>query len=623
MPAKRPAKSAKSAKPVVIAVQAQTKAADKVAAQPGMGAIPFAGGTAFRVWAPHADGVSVSGTFNQFTGEKNNLQPEDNGYWYGEVANAKPGDEYKFIIRNGEQLLSRIDPYAREVTNSVGNGVIYKDDFDWEDDNFRCPAWNEMVIYELHIGTFARSEEGKPGTFDDAIKRLRYLKAMGINAIEVMPIAEFAGDLSWGYNPAQPFAVESAYGGPNAFKRFVKAAHAQGIAVIQDVVYNHFGPSDLDLWQFDGWSENGKGGIYFYNDWRSTTPWGDTRPDYGRGEVRSYIHDNAMMWLGEFRADGLRYDMTLYIRSVSGNGGDDIPEGWTLTQWINRDVAERFPGKITIAEDLRSNAGVTNHENEGGANFSTQWDAEFVHPIRAAIITADDAHRDMDSVRNALLHSYGGDAFKRVVYTESHDEVANGKARVTSEIDASDPEGWYALKRSTLGAGLVMTAPGIPMLFQGQTMLEDGWFQDTEIIDWSNIRKFSGVTKLYRDLIRLRLNSDGVSGGLTGQHINVHHVNNNEKVIAFLRHKEGGVNDHVLVIANFSATPREAYEVGVPVAGLWIARFNSDWEGYRADLENFSVHDVEALPEERDDQPAKAIVSVAAYSLSIYSLSTV
>ena len=586
----------------------------------GMGAIPLERGVAFRVWAPHAQAVAVIGSFNHFDAEAAPMTAEDNGFWYAEIEAAKAGDEYKFAITNGEQRLSRIDPYARQVTNSVGNGVIYTDEFDWEDDNFRMAAWNEIVVYELHIGTFARSEDGKPGSFDDAIKRLKYLKTLGINCVEVMPIAEFAGDLSWGYNPAHIFSVETAYGGPDGFKRFVKAAHSLGIAVVLDVVYNHFGPSDLDLWQFDGWSENGKGGIYFYNDHRSNTPWGDTRPDYGRGEVRRFIHDNAMMWLGEFRCDGLRYDMTLYIRSIAGNGGDDIHEGWTLAQWINRDVSERFPGKITIAEDLRSNADITNPQDWGGANFATQWDDGFVHPIRAAIIAADDAHRNMESVRDALLHRFGQDVFKRVIYTESHDEVANGKARVTSEINSEDPEGWHALKRSTLGAGLVLTAAGIPMLFQGQTMLEDGWFQDTEAVDWTNVRKFPGVTRLYRDLIRLRLNSDGVSRGLTGQNICVHHVNNHDKVIAFHRYLEGGPNDHVLIVANFSAQGWEKYEVGAPAAGRWVARFNSDWEGYREDLENFPVQDVVAIAVERDGHPATAAISVAAYSISIYTL---
>src|SRR5205823_6063903 len=123
-------------------------------------------------------------------------------------------------------------------------------------------------------------------------------------AIEIMPIAEFAMDNSWGYNPSQPFSVERALGGPQGLHAFVKAAHARGLAVILDVVYNHFGPSDLDLWQFDGWRTNDHpGGIYFYDTNRAHTPWGDNRPDYGRPEVRQYIRDNALFWLDKYRVD--------------------------------------------------------------------------------------------------------------------------------------------------------------------------------------------------------------------------------------------------------------------------------------------------------------------------------
>jgi 1,4-alpha-glucan branching enzyme len=145
-----------------------------------------------------------------------------------------------------------------------------------------------------------------------------------------MPTAEFATDYSWGYNPANPFAVEEAYGGSDGLMDFIDAAHAQGIAVVLDVVYNHWGPGDNALWRFDGWGEPGKGGIYFYQDWRSRTPWGD-RPDYGRAEVRQFIRDNALMWLEEYQADGLRWDATHYIRDVNGNDSDPasaLPDGW-------------------------------------------------------------------------------------------------------------------------------------------------------------------------------------------------------------------------------------------------------------------------------------------------------
>ena len=405
---------------------------------PGMGAVPHADGTTFRVWAPNADKVSVIGTFNDWDETGVPLQHEEDGYWAANVPSAKPGDEYKYVIVHGEMKLSRLDPYAREVTNSVGNSVIHNPDFDWgNDETFQIAPWNELVIYEMHLGTFHDEPGGTPGDFHSAIEKLPYLQKLGINAVQLMPPMEFAGGFSWGYNTALPFATESDYGGPQAFKQFVKAAHAQGIAVILDVVYNHFGPSDLELWQFDGWSENERGGIYFYNDERAATPWGDTRPDYGRPEVRQYLRDNALMWLQEYHVDGLRWDATAYIRNVHGNDhspASELPDGWSLMQWINEEIQAQAPEKITIAEDLQNNEWLVKETGAGGAGFGSQWDSQFVHSVREAIITNDDEFRDLDAVCTALAHTYDGDAFKRVVYTESHDEVANGKARVTEEI---------------------------------------------------------------------------------------------------------------------------------------------------------------------------------------------
>ncbi|WP_029147850.1 alpha-amylase family glycosyl hydrolase [Methylophilus sp. 5] len=586
---------------------------------PGMGAIPHADGVAFRVWAPNADQVSVIGSFNDWQPGRDACANEGNGYWYADLAHAKPGDEYKYHLVNGEQQFERIDSYARVVTNSAGNAVVPAlDFFAAPETSFEMPAWNTLVIYELHIGTF-NAKDGHVGTFDTAIERLPYLKALGINAVEVMPIAEFAGDYSWGYNPAHPFAVETAYGGAEAFKRFVAAAHEQGIAVIVDVVYNHFGPSDISLWQFDGWQENDKGGIYFYNDWRSTTPWGDTRPDYGRGEVRQYIFDNAMMWLHDYHADGLRYDMTLYIRSVEASAQAMIVEGWSLLQWINSEVAARFPGKITIAEDLQSSAELTLKHEDGGAHFSSQWDAGFVHPIRAALIEVDDAHRSMAAVRDALLKQYNDDAFQRVVYTESHDEVANGKQRLVSEIDPSEQPGRYAIKRSSLGAALVMTAPGIPMLFQGQEFLRDQWFRDDRPIDWQRAEQYVSITTLYRDLINLRLNRGGESAGLSGQHTAVYHVNDNDKVLAMHRWQAGGTGDDVIVVFNFAEGCQQNYVIGLPHTGAWILRFNSDATLYNEQLDETESTDMTANAEARDGYDFSAQVTIGAYSCLIYS----
>ena len=594
------------------------------AARPGMGALPHESGAAFRVWAPHAEAVFVTGSFNEWSDDAHPMTAEDGGYWYADIEGVEPGAEYRFRITGPHGEFSRIDPYAREVTNSVGNGVVPSLDYDWSGDAFEMPDWNRLVIYELHIGTFSREGvEGEVGTFEAATARFDHLKALGVNAIQIMPTAEFAGDLSWGYNPAHMFAVESAYGGPNAFKDFVKAAHANGFAVILDVVYNHFGPSDIDIWQFDGWSEDGKGGIYFYNDDRASTPWGDTRPDYGRPEVRQFIRDNALFWLEDFHVDGLRFDMTLFIRNYTGDETepDHNPDGYSLKRWINEEVRGRFPKAITIAEDLRSRDDITARTEEGGAGFGAQWDAEFVHPVREVLITPDDDARDMGQIEHALLYRYNGDPFQRVVYTESHDEVANGKARIPHEIDGSGDNvhsaGWAAQKRATLGAALVMTAPGIPMMFQGQEFLQGDWFDDSVPLDWSQAEDFHGIVRLWRDLIALRLDREGGANGLSGREVEVLHRDDERKLIVYRRFENEG-DDGVLVVMNFRTDPQDV-TFGLPAGGAWRLRLNTDWEGYSPDFGSHASGDLFVHEDGPEGEALSASVSVGPYSALVFT----
>ncbi len=587
--------------------------------RPGMGSMPHDQGVAFRVWAPHAQRVSVIGTFNDWDSAANPMEGEDHGCWYADIPSASIGDDYRYLLVCSDKELSRIDPCARDVTNSVGNAVVHDPQFDWGDNHFQMYNFNELVIYEMHVGTFNRSRDDVPGTFQAATRKFEYLRRLGVNCIQLMPLAEFAGDISWGYNPAQIYAVESAYGGPEGLKYLVKLAHAHGLAVILDVVYNHFGPSDLDLWQFDGWSENNKGGIYFYNDWRAATPWGHTRPDYGRGEVRTFIRDNALMWIEDYHMDGLRYDMTIYIRSVDGSEERSLPDGWSLAKWINREIHQRYPQKLLIAEDMQNNEWLTKGPEIGGAGFNSQWDAAFVHPIRAAVREVEDKNRSMEAVKRAILHQYNTDVFERVVYSESHDEVANGKSRVPSEIDSADPKGWFAQKRSTLAAALVFTAPGIPMVFQGQEFLRGGWFDDMNGIDWTEEHDCRGIVRLYRDLIHMRRNLRGETRGLTGQHIEFPHCHEGNKVIAFRRWADGGPSDDVVVIANFANKAWDDYRVGFVRPGTWRLRFNSDAKHYSGDFGDFPAEDV--TPEEKtyDGLAYSAPVKLAPYSVLVYS----
>jgi 1,4-alpha-glucan branching enzyme len=557
------------------------------------------------------------------------LTSEGNGYWSTTVPNANLGDRYKFVLVNRDtgEVLEKNDPYAREVTNSAGDSVVADPNFNWIATTYVIPPWNEMVIYEVHVGSFTVDQNTpiKRGTFQSLAAKLPYLRDLGINAIEIMPSGEFPMDVSLGYNVAYPFAIESSYGGPNGFRQFIDAAHQSGIAVILDVVYNHFGPSDLDggLRRFDGWFENYGDGIYFYNDWRRVTDWGP-RPDYGRPEVRQYLRENAQRWCETRYVDGLRWDATNTIRNVYAHNNDptnDLPDGWKVMQEINDALASNpiWNMKISIAEDMKDNEWLTKQTNDGGAGFDSQWDAAFVHTIRQSVITPRDEDRDMDSVANALRHRYNWDAFERVIYSESHDEVMNGKARVPEDIWPGNAGSWFSKKRSTLAAALVFSGTGIPMIFQGQEFLEDGWFQDSGTLDWAKAWKYAGILNLYRDLIHLRRNWFNNTRGLRGQSLNVSHVNSPDKFIVFHRWAEGGPGDDVIVAANFANRSYDSYNIGLPHGGVWKVRFNSDWNGYSADFGNYPSYDVTAQDGSRDGLAFNGSLSIGPYTAVILS----
>ena len=589
-----------------------------------LGAYPIAEGVVvFGVWAPHAQRIEVVGSFNDW-GERQTAMTREGDNWFA-AAYASLGDEYKFRLHTEWGTFDRVDPRAVEVTNSIGNGIIVDRDAEQEQaaaSGFLMDPAESLVIYELHIGTFGGTDG--VSTFDDAVVRLDALRSLGVNCVEIMPSAEFAGDLSWGYNPAHPFAVGSAYGGRGGLHRFIEAAHERGIAVIVDVVFNHFGPSDLDLWRFDGWGEGDYGGIYFFNDDRAVTPWGNTRPDYGRREVRDYILDNARMWIEEFGADGLRFDMTLYMRSVDAASTRPIPEGWSLTQELNQLLhgGELAEGRrlLSIAEDLQQDSRLTRPVWEDGAGFSAQWSAEFVHPIRRLLISPNDCDRSAMAVADILQFSYNGQWKQRIVYTESHDEVANGQARVPSEINSVDAAGEYAAKRAGLGLMLMATCPGIPMLFQGQEFLRDGWFRDERPLDWSLAESNAGFVKLTSDLIRLRTGDDGRGPALRGPGIRVLHVDEAAGLIAWHRWTDGGVEPgrDAVIVANLHGSGQTDYRIGFPRPGRWSVVFNGDASHYGEQFGGHAVHDIEAENTGWHGMPQSGLVSVGRYSVTIY-----
>ena len=562
---------------------------------------------------------------------RDSADPENAGYryWSVFVPGAQAGDAYRFVLRdpkpqpeNPDGMIWKMDPYCRDATSSAGDSVVIDPTFNWPAEVFQMPNWNELVIYELHIGTF-NARPGAVGTFQDAINRLDHLRDLGVNAIQVMPAEDFDTETSMGYNPGLPFAIDDAYGQPKAVQEFVKQAHARGIAVLFDVVYNHFGPEGLGpcLWRFDGWSQDDYGGVYLYNDERASCAWGTkNRPDFGRSEVRQYLRDNATMWIHEYHADGLRFDSTVNIHRVvdhDGNDRGDNPAGWGLLQWISSEKNRELPWNILIAEDLQNNDWLTKPTDAGGAGFDAQWDAMFRSTIRQAVAMPDDQARDMGAVAAAVGKSYNAAGmFQRVVYVESHDEAR--VLRLPDLIWQGDASGWPARKRSTLAAALLFTSPGIPMLFQGQEFLEWGSWNDRQPLDWSKKDAFAGILSLYRDLIRLRRNWYNNTRGLRGPKINIFHVDHAAKVIAFHRWADGGPGDDVVVVANFSTRPFASYNVGFPRPGRWYLRFNSDWSGYWSDFTNVG-YDTTAGGGPNQGMPLSGNVGIGAYSAIVLS----
>jgi 1,4-alpha-glucan branching enzyme len=239
--------------------------------------------------------------------------------------------------------------------------------------------------------------------------------------------------------------------------------------------------------------------------------------------------------------------------------------------------------------------------------------------VRDVLKVTEDAHRDMNKIQDAITHCFNGDAFQRVIYTESHDDVANGKTRVPEEIAPDDAHGWFAKKRSVLGAVMVFTSAGIPMIFQGQEFVENGYFDANIPLDWSKFSEFKGIARLYRDCIRLRRNIDGLTKGLSGQHTRIIHVNNEEKIIAFHRWHDGGPKDSVIVVLNFTNKEHRDYVIGMPEEGVWKVRFNSDWKGYDPSFADTPAFETETFESKKDDQQYSAAIHMGPYNALILS----
>ena len=583
-------------------------------------------GVRFCVWAPFAEAVAVTGDFTNWSDTGSPLSKGDDGCWYGDIAEAQIGEEYKFLITHDGKVFWRNDPRALQLTASEDSSVIVDPHFDWGDDKYELPPLEQTVIYELHVGTFVRNDPALPGIFHDAITKLDYLVDLGVNVVEIMPCNAVWMDRWWGYTPDNIYAVEAAYGGRRAFMDFVKAAHQRGIGVILDVVYNHLNKDGgLDLWQFDGWSKDeDTGGIYFYNDERAHTPWGDTRPDYGRPEVRSYIVENAQMWLRDCHVDGLRVDSVIHLRNIEGKNNDpehDIADGWKLLQELNAGVKEVKPNALTIAEDLQGNEWITKPSNEKGAGFVAQWDPVFGGILREELGPQAHNEPNIEKMRLVVGNRTNDNPFERVIFTESHDTNAgaSGGKRFDESVAPGEATGLVARKRTALAAAMLFTSPGIPMIFQGQEFEEEGAFSHYKALDWAKAEKFQGILTLHKHLIALRLNRYDNTAGLLGPHVNIFLIDKETKVVAYHRWDKGGPSDDTVVVVNFSEKSLHGYELAFPAKGVWWARLNTDWKGYGDDFTDLAIDSVKVVPDPKDEGRFAGKIDIAPQSVLIFS----
>lgn len=575
-----------------------------------LGAIVRHDGVQFRVWAPFAKNVMLAENFYDESGTV--LQNEGDGYWSLFVPDIGPGYTYQYLIETDNGIVHRNDPRARVLTASEnGMSVVAANDFDWGDDVYMPLPREQQVLYELHIGTFNRPDASTGGTFADAMEKLDYLETLGVTMIELMPVTSMAVSHGWGYATDHLFAVEAAYGGRHGLMQFVRAAHDRGIGVMLDLVYNHF-VENCSLWMFDGWGNPSYGGIYFYDDERSRTPWGG-RPDYGRPEVRQFILDNVAMWLSEYRLDGLRLDSTIYMRNTEGANNDpthDIADAWGLLSKITSLAHKINPGSLIVAEDCSVNDYITKPARDGGAGFNAQWGLNFPHGLRALSgLSVPFPVNFYDELQS----TYNDDPFQKVIFSDSHDTAANGQVRLNEAVTPGNAESERARQYTLLASAMTLTAPGIPMLMQGQEFMQDGDFSEWKELEWAKTEQFAGIVTAHEHLVALRRNAYGNTAGLMGPNIHIFHKDETNTVLGYHRWLNGGACDDVLVIANFGKGKFPEYQLTLPVAGTWRVRFNSSWSGYGTDAEEMVVDTVHS--------DAQGLVTLSLAPLSVLVLS--
>jgi 1,4-alpha-glucan branching enzyme len=569
-------------------------------------------GTTFAVWAPSARAVSVVGDFNLWDGRLHPMRSlGPSGIWELFVPGLTDGDHYKFELRTqtGEIRL-KADPvaFATEVPPKNAS-IVFRSTHDWQDDDWmeRRPERDSLgapvSIYEVHLGSWRRQvDDNSPLGYVELAEELAdYATDMGFTHVELLPVMEHPFSGSWGYQVTGYFAPTSRFGSPDEFRAFVDRLHQRGIGVILDWVPAHFPRDDWALARFDGTA------LYEHEDPRRGfhPDWGTLVFNYGRNEVRNFLLANALFWLREYHADGIRVDAVasmLYL-DYSREEGEWVPNQFggnedldavSFLKELNELVHGREPGTLSIAEESTAWPAVSRPTYLGGLGFGFKWNMGWMHD------TLDYFQRDPiyrrfhhHQLTFALMYAFS----ENFVLPLSHDEVVHGKGSLLAKMPG---DRWQKFANLRALYGYMWAHPGKKLLFMGGELGQESEWSEERSVDWHLLEQadHAGVQSLVRDLNRIYKEHpalwevDFEPSGFQWLEANDAGAN----ILAFARWSRDG-EDVVVCALNLSPVPRDRYRLGMPRAGRWVETLNSDSTYYGgSDVGNLGGVEAEEHP---------------------------
>ena len=554
-------------------------------------------GTSFAVWAPNAQRVSVVGDFNFWDGRRHPMRlRRECGVWELFVPGVGLGTRYKFELLgpDGSLLPQKADPCARQAELRPATASIVSAMPPVAAPSSARQAANglaaPMSIYEVHLASWRRvADPAAPGgnrwlTWDELADQLvRYAQDMGFTHLELMPVSEHPFDGSWGYQTLALFAPTARFGEPAGLRRLVDRAHAAGIGVLLDWVPAHFPTDAHGLAQFDGthlyeYADRREG---FHNDWNTLIY------NFGRTEVRNFLVGNALYWLERYNIDGLRVDAvaSMLYRDYSRKAGEWIPnahggrenlEAISLLKRTNEVVGGQRPQAVTLAEESTAFPGVSRPTYAGGLGFHYKWNMGWMHDT-LAYIARDPIHRPYHhgELTFGMVYAFT----ENFVLPISHDEVVHGKGSLLAKMPGDE---WQRFANLRAYLGFMWGHPGKKLLFMGCEFAQRAEWNHDQSLDWHLLNEpaHRGVQNLVRDLNRLYTASPALFSqdfGPEGFEW-IDHEDAARSLLAFVRKGSGG--ELMLVLCNFAPVVHHGLRVGVPVAGAWQERLNTDSAHY-------------------------------------------